>query len=75
MRRLGLVLLAAGLAGFLFASAQKRRYEPAASADASSSSAAAVHRWETTRWLLAGMGVIGLVFTVLPGKSASSPRG
>ena len=68
MRRLGLVLLAAGLAGFLFASSQKRRYEPAASADASSPERAVVYRWETTRWLLVGMGVIGLVFTVLPGK-------
>ena len=76
MRRLGLVLLAAGLAGFLFASAQKRRYEPSAAADASSpeSAVGAVQRWETARWLLVGMGVIGLVFTVLPGKPASSPR-
>jgi hypothetical protein len=72
MRRIGLVLLAAGLAGFLFASAQKRRLEPAVAVEpASSPEAAALYRWETTRWLLVGMGVIGLVFTVLPGKRAS----
>ena len=69
MRRLGLVLLAAGLAGFLFASAQKRRLEaPPGGPAAGSRESAAVHRWETARWLLVGMGVIGVVFTVLPGK-------
>jgi hypothetical protein len=71
VRRLGLVLLAAGLAGFLFASAQKTRSEAAAAADASAPESAAAYRWETTRWLLVGMGVIGLVFTVLPGKRVS----
>jgi hypothetical protein len=72
VRRLGLVLLAAGLAGFLFASAQKTRSEAAAAAaDASAPVSAAAYRWETTRWLLVGMGVIGLVFTVLPGKRDS----
>ncbi len=70
MRRLGLVLLAAGLAGFLFASAQKTRSEAAAAA-ASAPESAAAYRWEATRWLLVGMGVIGLVFTVLPGKRVS----
>ena len=72
MRRLGLVLLAAGLAGFLFASARKAHFDSAAAGEAvSSPPAAAVYRWETTRWLLVGMGVIGLVFTVLPGKRPS----
>ena len=72
MRRLGLVLLAAGLAGFLFASARKAHFDAAAAGEAvSSPPAAAVYRWETTRWLLVGMGVIGLVFTVLPGKRPS----
>jgi hypothetical protein len=73
VRRLGLVLLAAALAGFLFASAQKRRYAAAALADAEtvSSETMAAARWESARWLLVGMGVIGVVFTVLPGKRAS----
>jgi hypothetical protein len=61
------MLLAAGLAGFLFATAQKTRYEASAPA-AGSPASRAIYRWETTRWLLVGMGVIGLVFTVLPGK-------
>jgi hypothetical protein len=67
VRRLGLLLLAAGLAGFLFATAQKTRYERS-TPEAGSPESAAVYRWETTRWLLVGMGVIGLVFTLLPGK-------
>ena len=68
MRRIGLVLLAAGLAGFLFATSQKTRYEAPVPGTGSPKNAA-VYRWETARWLLVGMGVIGLVFTVLPGKS------
>jgi uncharacterized membrane protein YbaN (DUF454 family) len=57
MRRVGLILLAIGLAGFLLASTQKARHDGAAR-DA----------WETARWILAGIGVMGVVFTVLPGK-------
>ena len=69
MRRLGLVLLVLGLAGFLFATSQKVRYEKApAEGVLSLSREAGAYRWETARWLLAGMGVIGVVFTVLPGK-------
>jgi hypothetical protein len=71
VRRIGLGLLAIGLAGFLFASAQKSRYETGAEGAAAASSAAETRlRWETARWLLVGVGVIGLVFTVLPGKKA-----
>ena len=71
MRRIGLVLLAIGLAGFLLASAQKSRYEMgAAGATAGSPAAEKLLRWETARWLLVGVGVIGVVFTVLPGKKA-----
>ena len=73
MRRIGLVLLAIGLVGFLFASAQKSRYEAApstAGATAESPAAENLHRWEAARWLLVGVGVIGVVFTVLPGKKA-----
>lgn len=71
MRRIGLVLLAIGLVGFLFASAQKSRYETGtAGATAEPPAAEKLHRWEAARWLLVGVGVIGVVFTVLPGKQA-----
>ena len=53
MRRVGLVFLALGLAGFLLASGTRARH-----ADA----------WETARWMFAGVAVMGVVFTVLPGK-------
>jgi hypothetical protein len=69
VRRLGVLLLAAALAGFLYASARKVKYESSAGDPSFSSTAAqAVYRWETARWLIVGMGVIGLVFTILPGK-------
>ena len=70
MRRLGVFLLVAGLAGFLYASGRKARSESTVGDPSSSSMAAqAVYRWETARWLIAGTAVIGLVFTILPGKT------
>ena len=67
MRRLGVFLLAAGLAGFLYASSRKARYETSPGEPPSMSTAAgqAVYTWETARWLLVGTAVIGLVFTSL----------
>ncbi len=57
MRRVGLLLLAAGLCGFLFGTAQSAGREGR-------------EAWETARWLFVGTAVIGLVFTALPGKRA-----
>jgi hypothetical protein len=74
MRRVGLVLLAIGLAGFLLASARGARYETAegaVSAAASPQDRRARESWETARWLLAGTAVMGIVFIVLPGKRES----
>jgi len=71
MRRVGLILLAAGLAGFLLASSQRAGYdsvEGSLKATFSSSERGKREGWETARWLFAGVAVIGLVFTVLPGK-------
>ena len=69
MRRVGLIFLAVGLAGFFFASVQRSRYEDrAGAAMASASAASARDGWETARWLLAGMGLMGLVFIAFPGK-------
>jgi hypothetical protein len=82
MRKVGLILLAAGLAGFLFASAQRSRYEKALAAPSpaealtpalSQDMAKARQRvegWETARWVILGAAVMGLVFTVLPGKES-----
>ncbi len=73
MRKVGLVLLAIGLAGFLLASSQRAGYdsvEGSIKATFSSSERGKREGWETARWLLAGVAVIGLVFTVLPGKKS-----
>jgi hypothetical protein len=71
VRRLGVLLLVAGLAGFLYASGKTAKYEAASPDPAFSSPAAeAVYRWETARWLIAGTAVIGLVFTILPGRKS-----
>jgi hypothetical protein len=71
MRRVGLIFLAVGLAGFLFASVQKSRHENRAEeAVVSAAAGTARYGWETARWLLAGMGLMGLVFIALPGKPA-----
>ena len=53
MRRIGIILIVAGLSGFLFATSRS-------ASDAS---------WETVRWLFVGCAVMGVVLTVLPGKN------
>jgi hypothetical protein len=71
MRRVGLILIAIGLAGFLLASAQRAHYEtPEGALRAVSSPAERRTRdaWDTARWLLTGTAVIGIVFTALPGR-------
>lgn len=55
MRRVGLLFLAVGLAGFLACSAQRARHP-------------GVDGWESGRWLFMGMAVMGAVFVVLPGE-------
>lgn len=79
MRRVGLILLVLGLAGFLFASAQRARYEKAARTAVASQgltptgiekSRRGIEAWETARWMILGAAVMGLVFTVLPGKES-----
>jgi hypothetical protein len=73
MRRIGLILLVIGLAGFLLATSQRARYdsvEGGLKATFSSSERSKKETWETARWMLLGVAVIGIVFTVLPGKRA-----
>jgi hypothetical protein len=57
MRRVGLVLLALGVAGFLIASR-------AAGGRAGG--------WDDARWALLGVAVMGVVFTILPGKEPAT---
>lgn len=57
MRRVGLVFLAVGLVGFLFAS--RAATVPG-------------RGWDDARWALLGVAVMGVVFVLLPGRSESS---
>jgi hypothetical protein len=56
MRRVGLVFLALGLAGFLFAS---------------QAAGGRAGLWDDARWALVGVAVMGVVFIVLPGKEGA----
>ena len=71
MRRVGVILLILGIAGFLIASSQRGGYdsvEGTLKSTFSSSERSKKDAWETGRWLSLGVGVIGLVFLLLPGK-------
>jgi hypothetical protein len=71
VRKIGLILLAIGIAGFLFASSQRGGYdsvEGQLKSTFSSSERSKKDFWETARWVLAGTAVMGVVFILLPGK-------
>jgi hypothetical protein len=71
MRRLGIILLVIGLAGFLVASSQRSSYdslEGQFKAAVSKDERGKKDFWDNARWLFVGTGVIGLVLIVLPGK-------
>ena len=71
MRRLGVIVLVLGIAGFLVASSQRGGYDTVQGqikATFSQSEKSKKDFWETARWLSAGVAVIGLVLVVLPGK-------
>jgi hypothetical protein len=73
MRRLGIILLVIGLAGFLVASSQRSSYdslEGQFKAAVSKEERSKKDLWDNARWLLLGTGVIGLVLIVLPGKKS-----
>jgi len=73
MRRLGIILLVIGLAGFLVASSQRAGYDSAEGkfkAAVSSEERGKKDFWENARWAFLGAGVIGLVLIVLPGKKS-----
>ena len=73
MRKIGLILLAIGIAGFLFASSQRGGYdsvEGALKSTFSSSERSKKDFWETARWVLAGTAVMGVVFILLPGRKS-----
>jgi len=73
MRRLGLIVLVLGIAGFLVASSQRGGYDTVQGqikATFSQSEKSKKDFWETARWLSVGVGVIGIVLVILPGKKS-----
>ena len=73
MRKIGLLLLAIGLAGFLVASSQRGGYdsvEGALKSTFSSTERSKKDFWETARWVMAGTAVMGVVFILLPGRKS-----
>ncbi len=75
MRRLGIVLIVVGLAGFLVASSQRASYdslEGQFKAAVSKEERGRRDLWENARWLFVGAGVVGLVLTVLPGRKSAT---
>lgn len=71
MRRIGILLLVIGLAVFLIASSQRSGYETLEGqikSAVSSSERSKRSAWDTARWLGVGVGVVGLVLVLMPGK-------
>jgi len=71
MRRIGIVLLVLGLVGFVVASGQRGGYntiEGAIKTAVSSEEKSKKDTWEAGRWMALGVGVLGLVLVLLPGK-------
>jgi hypothetical protein len=70
-RRLGIIVLLVGLAGFVLATTQRGGYdtvEGAIKTAVSSSERKKKDAWETIRWLSLGAAVVGVVLVILPGK-------
>ncbi|MCA1582032.1 MAG: hypothetical protein LC796_11730 [Acidobacteria bacterium] len=71
MRRIGVIVLALGIAGFLFASSRRGSYDSVQGVIKSTFSQEERGKkdfWETARWVCVGAGVIGLVLVIFPGK-------
>ena len=70
-RRLGIIVLLIGLAGFVLATTQRGGYdtlEGAIKTAVSSSERKKKDAWDTIRWLSLGAAVVGVVLVILPGK-------
>jgi hypothetical protein len=73
MRRLGIVVLVVGLAGFLLTTRERRGYD---TIEGTIKSAVSIEErkkrdtWETLRWISLGAAVFGAVLVVLPGKKS-----
>ena len=70
-RRLGIIVLLVGLAGFVFGTIQRGSYDTMEGAIKTAVSSQELNKknaWETLRWLSLGAAVVGIVLVILPGK-------
>jgi hypothetical protein len=70
-RRLGVIVLAVGIAGFGFGTVQRGAYdtvEGKIKAAVSTEERKKKDTWETIRWLSLGAAVVGVILVILPGK-------
>jgi hypothetical protein len=70
-RRLGIIVLVVGLAGFVLATTQRSGYDTVEGAIKTAVSSQELNKknaWETIRWLSLGAAVVGVVLVILPGK-------
>ena len=73
MRRVGIIVLVIGLAGFVLGTVQRGGYdtlEGAIKTAVSSDERKKKDAWETIRWISLGAAVLGAVLVVLPGKKS-----
>ena len=73
MRTIGIILLVAGLVGFVVTSSRRGGYdsvEGALKTTFSSSERAKKEGFETGRWVSAGVAVVGLVLVFVPQRKA-----
>jgi len=71
MKRIGIAFLVLGLVGFVWASGKRAGYdsvEGTLKSTFSSSERSKKSGWETTRWVSAGLAVVGLALLVAPAK-------
>ena len=71
MRRIGILLLVIGLAVFVVATSQRSGYdtlEGQIKSAVSSEERSKKSAWDTARWLGVGVGVVGVVLVLMPGK-------
>ena len=73
MKRIGIVLLVLGLAGFILASSRRAGYDTVEGGIKqvfSSEERSKKEGWETGRWVAVGLAALGLVLVVVPAKKA-----
>jgi uncharacterized membrane protein YbaN (DUF454 family) len=70
-RRLGAIVLAVGIAGFVLGTVQRGAYdtvEGKIKAAISTEERKKKDTWDTVRWLSLGAAVVGVILVILPGK-------